>query len=221
MGEIAALLREIAELREETAIPANQIEAGQEDREQSGGKEGVHLALHPIVNRANLRGGLLLVLIVLHQQARNGGAERGLTRLERKTNLGSGFGLLSITRDGKGAVDRIPKLRERLLKIYGLLRITFGHAELIFDLQCAGEVGADALELSLPGDQRVGLVVVEHVPHGEAQGIQVILNPEKLERIAAIMLDQIVLQFAQRGNLPGDVPGISHDGGDGDDQPEK
>ena len=70
-------------------------------------------------------------------------------------------------------------------------------SELIFDCSALVEIGAHALELRRPRDQRIGLVVVEHVPHGEGQRIQIILNPKKLERVAAISIDQIVLQFAQ------------------------
>jgi hypothetical protein len=56
---------------------------------------------------------------------------------------------------------------------------------------------------------RVG---VKHVAHRDSDGIQFILDAEQLQRIFAIPIDQIALQFTQTGYAPRDVPGVAYDG---------
>ena len=44
------------------------------------------------------------------------------------------------------------------------------------------------------------------------------MDAEELERVAAIAVDEFSLEFAEAGELDGDVSGVSEDGEDGDDQ---
>ena len=76
------------------------------------------------------------------------------------------------------------------------------------------------LELRRPRGQGIGLVVVQHVAHGQRQGVEVVLNAQQLQRVLAVAVDQVVLQLPQAGDLPGDVPGVGHHGGQSDDQPQ-
>ena len=96
-----------------------------------------------------------------------------------------------------------------------------GDGELFFGLERTIEVGADALELRGPGGEGIGLVVIEHVAHGEAEGIEIVLHAKELKGVATIVLDEIVLQLAQARDLQRDVPGIGYHGGDGDNQAER
>jgi hypothetical protein len=47
---------------------------------------------------------------------------------------------------------------------------------------------------------------------------KVVLDAQQLERIFAVAVDQIILQFAQAGDLARDVCRVSDNGGEGDDQ---
>jgi hypothetical protein len=93
-----------------------------------------------------------------------------------------------------------------------------GESRFVFDGVL--EVGADAFELRHPGNDRVGLGGVLHVPHGEAEGVEVVLNAEELEGVAAVAVDEVALHFVDDGELECDVGGISKDGEDGDDEAE-
>lgn len=54
----------------------------------------------------------------------------------------------------------------------------------------------NAVELRTPGDKGIRLAGVEHVAHGQANGIEVVLDAQELKRISAIAIDHFTLQFA-------------------------
>ncbi len=124
--------------------------------------------------------------------------------------------LFAALRQGEGAVHGVPELGHGIAQILPLLRGAIHDRHLLFLLQGVVEIGADALKLGRPRGERIRLVVVEHVAHGERQQIQVILDAQQLQGIFTVAIDQIVLQFADAGNLPRDIAGISHHGGQSD-----
>jgi len=71
-----------------------------------------------------------------------------------------------------------------------------------------------------PGDDGVRLGGILHVAHSEAEGVEIVLDAEELERVAAIAVDEFALEFAQAGELEGDVSSVGEDGEDGDGQAE-
>ena len=87
--------------------------------------------------------------------------------------------------------------------------------------QSVVEISVHAFKLRRPCRERVGFVIVEHVAHGEAERVQIILNAQQLQRVFSIAIDEIILQFAKAGNLPRDVAGITYDSGKRDDQSKK
>ena len=107
---------------------------------------------------ADLRGGLLLAFVVLHQQARDGGAERRLPRLQREPDLRARFVFFAVLRQREHAIDGVPELRERAGRgIAAAPACGASPARSSSALQRVVEIGADALELRGPGGQRIGL----------------------------------------------------------------
>ena len=87
-------------------------------------------------------------------------------------------------------------------------------------LEGVDEVSADAFELRNPGDDGVRLGGVLHVAHGQAERVEVVLDAEEVEGVAAIAVDEVALEFMEAGELKGDVGGEREDGEDGDEQAE-
>src|ERR1700731_3058527 len=79
----------------------------------------------------------------------------------------------------------------------------------------------DAIELRGPCGQGIRLGGVKHVAHGQRDGIQIILNAQKLQGIFAITVDHVALEAAQSRKLHGDVRRVSQHGGQRNDQAEK
>jgi hypothetical protein len=50
--------------------------------------------------------------------------------------------------------------------------------------------------------------------------VEIVLDAEKLERVAAIAVDEFALEFSEAGELDGDVGSVGENGEDGDDQAE-
>ena len=50
--------------------------------------------------------------------------------------------------------------------------------------------------------------------------MEIVLDAEKLERVAAIAVDEFALEFSEAGELDGDVGSVGENGEDGDDQAE-
>ena len=140
-----------------------------------------------------------------------------LAGLQRQANLRAGLSVLVRLARGRGAVGGIPELRERIFQILSLFGSAAGDGQLLFRLQGAiSRSVANALKLRGPGE---GICLSLSSMSRMARPRE-LRSFEKLQGIAAIVLDEIVLQFAQVGNLQRDVPGIGYDGGDGDDQAE-
>src|SRR5262249_24826235 len=75
--------------------------------------------------------------------------------------------------------------------------------------------------LSRPCGQRIRFVVVQHVPHGKGQRIQVILYTKKLQRILPVAVNKIVLKVTKALDLSSDVRRICDHCRQGDDQAHK
>jgi hypothetical protein len=67
LRKIAALRGKFSHLRKEPAIIANQVQAGDYDREQDDREERVKLALHAFINLRDAPSGLLLAFRVMDQ----------------------------------------------------------------------------------------------------------------------------------------------------------
>src|SRR6266581_3022196 len=76
LRQLAALFGKLRQARKNLANTANQIQARQNDSDESRREEEIELALHAIVNMRNPYRGLLLAFVVFHQQPGNGCAER-------------------------------------------------------------------------------------------------------------------------------------------------
>jgi hypothetical protein len=63
-------------------------------------------------------------------------------------------------------------------------------------------------------------VSIEHIAHREAEGIQVILDAQQLERVLPVAVGKFTLQFSQAGDLNRGVPGVGHDCRDGNRESE-
>ena len=204
----------------EVAIVADEIEAGENDRDEDGGKEEIELALDAVVDRGDAGGGALFGFVVLDEEAGDGGAEGGLARLERVADLLGGIGFETGLREREHAIDGVPELREGLIQIAPLVAggRGFGDSGLVFE--GVDEVCTDAFELRDPGEDWIGLGGVLHVAHGEAEGVEIVLDAEKLEGVAAVAVHEVALHFVDAGELKCDVGGIGEDGEDGDAEAE-
>ena len=115
-----------------------------------------------------IRGGrLLLGFVVLHQQTRDGGGERASWAWSEVRIMSRAA--LSLPRGGQleHAVGGSPELGERIGQISLALGGAVRGASSASRREGIGQVGARAVELLLPGLERVGLVAIEHVAHGD------------------------------------------------------
>ena len=99
----------VASSREQPPVRANQVQAGRDDRRQRRGQEPVDLPLHLAVDVLDLLRRLLFALVVLHEQPRDGGAERRLPRLQRQLDLRARLVLLPVAGQLEDAVRRRPR----------------------------------------------------------------------------------------------------------------
>ena len=79
------------------------------------------------------------------------------------------------------------------------------------------EVGANAFELRNPGEDWIGLRGILHVTHGEAEGVEVVLDAKELKGVTAVTVDEVALHFVDADELECDVTGVGEDGKDGAD----
>ncbi len=142
--------------------------------------------LHTTVNFRNLIRGLFFAFVILYEQPRHRGAERGLAGLQCELDLVARFLFLARSCQLEHAIYSIPKLREGLIQESALVQGARGGRKSFFQFQGGIQIFANTLKLSAPRGERVRFTCIEHVAHGEAQGIQIILHAEKLQRIAAI-----------------------------------
>src|SRR5260221_16085 len=118
--------------------------------------------------------------------------------LQRQAYLLARFFFLffAALRQREGAINRVPELRERAFEILLLVRRPALWRNLLLALEGVVQIAAHALKLRLPRGQRIGLLVihksgVEHVTHRDADGIQLILNAQQLQRVFPVSVNQI------------------------------
>ena len=171
LREVAALRGELGDLGEEAAVVANEIEAGEDDGDEDGGEEEIELALNAIVDMRDAKCGAFFGFVVLDEQAGDGGAEGGLARLQRVSDLLGGGGFEAGLRQCEHAIHGIPELREGLIEIEALVGGGSGFGEGGFLFERVDKIGADAFELRDPGDDGVRPGGILHVAHGETKGV--------------------------------------------------
>jgi len=220
LREVAALGREFGDLCEEAAIVADEIEAGENDGDENRGEEEIELALNAIVDMRDAERGAFFCFVVLDEEAGDSGAEGGLAGLKRVADLLGGGGIGTRFCERKHAIDGVPELREGLIEVEKLVVGGSGLGESGFVFNGVLEVGADAFELRDPGENWIGLGGVLHVAHSEAERVEVVLNAEELERVTAVAVNEVALQFVDACELEGDVGGVGEDGEDGDCEAE-
>ena len=188
---------------------------------QRGRQEPVDLTLHLIVNPLHPLRRLLLDLVVLDEQPRDGRAERRLPGLQRHRHLRARRVFPALGRQRKRAIDRVPELRQRVGEAIAIRRRPGRHRQFGLARERLVEIAPDARELRRPGHQRIRVVIVQHVPHRQPELIQVVLDAQQLQGILAVPLHQIALEHPQAGQLAVDVQRVGHDRGERQDQPDE
>src|SRR5450432_2162219 len=212
LRQITALLRKRRQLIEQYPVAANQIKAREDNRDQRSRKKVVRLPLYVVVNLRDLRRRAIFALIVLDQHLRDSRTQRRQPCLQRQPYLLPRFFFLFLAplRQSERAVNRVPELRQRTLQILLLVRCSSLRRNLLLVLESIVQIAAHALKLRLPRSQRIRLLIihqtgVEHVAHRDADRIQFVLNAQQLQRVFAVAVNQIALQFAQAGDAPGHI----------------
>ena len=205
------LLRQIAALRgqrlhasEELPVVVHQIKAGEQDHDEHRGEKNVHIALHAAVEFRGANGGGPFAFVVLHQQARDRRAQRGLSCLQRQADLRAGFADIvraAFVRESVDAVERVPELAEGIGQITPLVGRQVRQREFVFAGKRVFQIGPDAAELRRPCRERIGLLFVEHVAHGERERVEPVLDAQQQQRIGAIAVDGFGLQLFQTAEL--------------------
>ena len=221
LRHLPALVRQLRQRREQSAVRSDQVCARDQDRGEGGGQEPVHLPLDPAINRLNLLGGLALALVVLDEQPRHRGAERRLPGLKRETDLRPRFFFVPLGRQCEHPIDGIPELCNRTDQVLPLLGCLARDGHFLLPLQRIIEIGAYPQELGRPGCERVLSLTIEHVAHRQAERVEIVLDAQQLKRVPATPIDEVGLQAPQPGDLPRDVPGIRHDGRNRNRQPDQ
>src|SRR5579862_1920753 len=121
LRKLAALLRKRRQARKDFAVRADEVKTGQHDRDECCREEEIDLTLDARVDFADLSRGVLLAFVVFDQQSRDSGAQSGLSRLQRQSNLLLRFGFFSLVGEREHAVHGVPELRELMTQIVALL----------------------------------------------------------------------------------------------------
>src|SRR5262249_23461137 len=132
LRELAALVAKRREAREEPAVRTNQVQPGRRDDDERRGEEQIDAPLHGDVDVLYFLRRLVLGLVVLHEQPRDGRAERCLPRLERQPDLGARVLFAAVRCQREDAVRRGPELRDGILEILPLLWRPARDGDLLF-----------------------------------------------------------------------------------------
>ena len=143
----------------------------QQDRAQSRGQEDINLPLHSVVYLDDALRRLLFILAVLHQQSSDSRAQGRLPRLQRNLDLRSRIFFFALACQSEHTIDRIPELRERTAQRGALLARAASRGQAAFQTHGIIQIGVDALKLRRPGGERIGFVVVDHIPHGHGEQV--------------------------------------------------
>jgi len=197
---------------------SHHVEAGDDDGGEGRGEESVDLPLGLIVDARDARRRPSFTGVVVDQEPRDGGSEGGLPRLERQSDFHPRVRLVSVARQGKDAVRRVPELRQRVDQVLPLLRRAAGGSKLRFTPQGVVEIAANPLKRHRPGRERIRLSAlgVEHVPHGETERVEIVLNPQQLQRVLPVAIGERDLELSHPADLPRHVVRIRRHGGEGD-----
>ena len=135
------------------------------------------------------------------------GAERGLPRLQRQPDLRPRVRLVPSRASAKMRSDASQNCASASASTRRCSGVRAAGAQLRLAPQRVVEIAPDRAETGGPRRQRIRLaaVGVEHVAHREPERVQVVLNPEQLQRVLAVPVGQARLQLAQAADLPGDV----------------
>jgi hypothetical protein len=57
-----------------------------------------------------------------------------------------------------------------------------------------------------------------HIAHGQTEGVEIVLDAEKLQGVAAVAVDHFALEDSQACKLEGDIGGVGENREDGDEQ---
>src|SRR5690606_236817 len=66
--------------------------------------------------------------------------------------------------------------------------------------------------LGAPRRERIGLMALEHVAHSQAELIEIVLDAQQRERVAAGAIDEITLQHLETCNLTRQIHGVPRNG---------
>ena len=156
LRQLAAPLRKRRHLLEHPPVVLDQVQPGGRNHHQHGRQKQVDVALRRArKSRCVCAAACLFALVVLHQQARHRGAERRLPRLQREADPRARLSASSVCGQREDAVERIPELRHASRPGTGAGRAGSRAARLLLARHGVFQVGADALELALPGGQRI------------------------------------------------------------------
>ena len=172
----APLVGQPRHLVEDDAIGANHVQADGSDRDDYRQNEPVDAPLDPVVDPLHRHRGLLLALVVEHQQPRYGGRERRLLRFERGPDQRPRLGFLPRAGQPEHPVGRIPELQQSDGELLLLIRPPPRDPRL--DVERVLQVHANATKLQLPGIERIRLGPLRHVAHGERQHMEVVLDAQ-------------------------------------------
>src|SRR6185436_17491609 len=175
LRQLAAIVGQRRQAREQLPVRTNQIETRQRDDDEGRGEKDVDLPLHLRVNVAHPGGGLFFGRVVGDEQPRDRRIQRVLPRLQRKPDLLARLGFVPAAGEREDAVGGVPELRERSREVLGLLRRPAAARHLGFARDGAVEIPADARELRRPRRQRIRLAALEHVAHRQGERVEVVL----------------------------------------------
>ena len=201
LRQFAAAGRKRGHFLKQAPVVIHQVKAGEQDQHQHGRHKQINIALHSSIHAANARSGSLLDFVVLHQQSRDRGAERFLACLQRQADQGASLALPAALGEREDTVERVPKLPQRVAQVLPLFAIAILGRCLRFARKGVLQIRTHPAELPLPGRERIGLAAIQHVAHGQAERVQVVLDAQQEQRIGAIAVDDAALQALQAAKL--------------------
>jgi len=124
-----------------------------------------------------------------------------LLGFERCQHQRPGLGVLFLPGQIEHAVAGNPELSQRPNKVRLAPGIAREGRQFRFQPNGIVQIFANPVELRRPRVERIRLISIQHVAHGEAESAQIVLHAKKLQGILPVAVDGVVLELAKPRNL--------------------
>ena len=220
LRQFAAPRRERRHFLEQAAIVLHQVQAGEQNQHQHGRHEQVDVALHPAYTprmRAPACCSVSLFCTSSRDTAVLSASWRACSERRISVRASVSWPLCASAKMRSSASQNWRSESLRYLRCSASR--SSGEDWLRARWRLPGPCASGGI--ALPRGERIRLAAVQHVAHGQAERIQVVLNAQQEQRIGAIAVDDAALQLLQSAELHDGVARIEGHRGQRDGKPRQ